>query len=113
MRGLPPLPCCASSTACIAATTPGSRPNWSGSECGAAAGKVAVATPEMAALIGDAQRLSAAGDALFDPGIGGLIRLWGFQADDFKAVLPDPAAPPPPGVWRSSASPTCSSTVCR
>ena len=57
-----------------------------------AAGKAATVTPEMAALIGDAQRLSAAGDALFDPGIGGLIRLWGFQADDFKAVLPDPAA---------------------
>jgi thiamine biosynthesis lipoprotein len=26
---------------------------------------------------------------LFNPAIGGLIQTWGFQADDFKAVLPD------------------------
>ena len=57
-----------------------------------AAGKTADVTPEMAALIVDAQRLSAAGEALFDPGIGNLIHLWGFQSDEFKAVLPDPAA---------------------
>lgn len=57
-----------------------------------AAGKTAEVTPEMAALIADAQRLSAAGEGLFDPGIGGLIQLWGFQSDEFKSVLPDPAA---------------------
>ena len=57
-----------------------------------AAGKTAEVTPEMAALIADAQRISALGEALFDPGIGGLIHLWGFQSDEFKAVLPDPSA---------------------
>ena len=57
-----------------------------------AAGKTASVSPEMASLLGDAQRLSALGDGLFDPGIGRLIGLWGFQADDFKAQLPDPAA---------------------
>ena len=70
---------------------------WQPSELSAlnaaiAEGKPHTVTPEMAALIGDAQRLSAAGDALFDPGIGGLIHLWGFQSDEFKAVLPDAAA---------------------
>jgi thiamine biosynthesis lipoprotein len=55
-------------------------------------GKTQPVTPEMAALIVDAQRLSALGDALFDPGIGRLIALWGFQSDEFKAQLPDPAA---------------------
>ena len=64
-----------------------------------AAGKTESVTPEMAALITDAQRLSKAGDALFDPGIGGLIRLWGFQSDDFKAALPDPAAL---ATWRAA-----------
>ena len=57
-----------------------------------ATGKSAEVTPEMAALIADAQRISQAGEGLFDPGIGGLIHLWGFQSDEFKAVLPDPAA---------------------
>ena len=57
-----------------------------------AAGKTIEVTPEMAALIADAQRLSAAGEGLFDPGIGGLIQLWGFQSDDYKAALPDPKA---------------------
>src|SRR5664279_1540592 len=57
-----------------------------------AAGKTAEVTPEMAALIADAQRISTLGEGLFDPGIGGLIHLWGFQSDEFKAVLPDPAA---------------------
>ncbi len=45
---------------------------------------------EMAALLGDAQRRSAQGDGLFDPGIGHLIQAWGFQSSDFKAVLPEP-----------------------
>jgi len=64
-----------------------------------AAGKTQPVTPEMAALLRDAQRLSAQGDGLFDPGIGGLIRLWGFQSDEFKAVLPDPAAL---AAWRAA-----------
>jgi thiamine biosynthesis lipoprotein len=64
-----------------------------------AAGKAAEVTPEMAALIKDAQRLSALGDGLFDPGIGALIRLWGFQSDDFAAKLPDPQAL---AAWRAA-----------
>jgi len=70
---------------------------WQPSELSAlneaiAAGKMLNVTPEMAALITDAQRIAAAGDALFDPGIGGLVKLWGFHSDEFKAVLPDPVA---------------------
>ncbi|HEX6733756.1 MAG TPA: FAD:protein FMN transferase [Azonexus sp.] len=57
-----------------------------------AAGRAHSVTPELAALIRDAQQLSAQGDYLFDPGIGRLIGLWGFQADEFKAELPAPAA---------------------
>ena len=57
-----------------------------------AAGKTAEVSSEMAALIADAQRISLAGEGLFDPGIGSLIHLWGFQSDEFKAVLPDPVA---------------------
>ena len=54
-----------------------------------AAGKPARVTPEMAAILSDAQRIAALGDGLFDPGIGRLIHLWGFQSDEFKAILPD------------------------
>ena len=57
-----------------------------------AAGKPHTVSPELAELIRDAQQLSAQGDYLFDPGIGQLIRLWGFQADEFKGELPAPAA---------------------
>ena len=69
---------------------------WQPSELSAlneaiAAGKPHTVSPELAELIRDAQQLSAQGDYLFDPGIGQLIRLWGFQADEFKAELPPPA----------------------
>lgn len=47
-------------------------------------------SPELAAILRDATRLSVQSQGLFDPAIGGLIKLWGFQADTFKAVLPDP-----------------------
>jgi thiamine biosynthesis lipoprotein len=43
---------------------------------------------ELANLIRDSQALASAGDNLFDPGIGQLIKTWGFHGDDFKAVLP-------------------------
>lgn len=46
-------------------------------------------TPELAAMLKDAAQLSAQSDGLFNPAIGGLVRLWGFHADEFKAVLPD------------------------
>lgn len=77
---------------------------WQPSELSAlnasiAAGKTHVVTPELADLVADAQRLSLIGDALFDPGIGGLIRLWGFQSEEFKSVLPDPVAL---AAWRAA-----------
>jgi FAD:protein FMN transferase len=45
--------------------------------------------PEVASMLKDAAQLSAQSGGLFNPAIGGLVRLWGFQADEFKAVLPD------------------------
>jgi thiamine biosynthesis lipoprotein len=49
-------------------------------------------TPELAAMLLDAQQMSATGDGLFDPALGGLIELWGFHTDTFLPVRPDPAA---------------------
>ncbi|MFZ2855229.1 MAG: FAD:protein FMN transferase [Rhodocyclaceae bacterium] len=77
---------------------------WQPSELSAlnaalAAGQTLAVSPEMAALIADAQRIAALGERLFDPGIGGLIGLWGFQSDEFKAALPDPTAL---AVWRKA-----------
>ncbi len=57
-----------------------------------AKGQPRTVTPELAAFIREAAELAERGDHLFDPGIGRLIALWGFQADEFKAQLPDPAA---------------------
>lgn len=54
-----------------------------------AQGKTLVVSPELAALLDDAKQVSAQAGGLFNPAIGGLIQAWGFQADDFKAVLPD------------------------
>ncbi len=53
-----------------------------------AAGRHQTVTPEMAAFLGEAQELSRRGDGLFDPGIGELIQLWGFHADEYQPVLP-------------------------
>lgn len=53
-----------------------------------AEGRALEVTPELADLVQEAQDLSRRGDYLFDPGIGQLIKLWGFQADEFKAELP-------------------------
>jgi thiamine biosynthesis lipoprotein len=53
-----------------------------------AAGKPLAVSPELAAFVSEAQQLSRQGDYLFDPGIGELIKLWGFQADEFRAELP-------------------------
>lgn len=57
-----------------------------------AAGRALSVDPEMASLLDDARGLAAAGDYLFDPGIGRLVALWGFHDDSFQAKLPDPAA---------------------
>ncbi|MDR2164841.1 MAG: FAD:protein FMN transferase [Zoogloeaceae bacterium] len=55
-----------------------------------AAGRRANVTPEMRDFLREARELAAQGGYRFDPGIGRLIRLWGFQNDEFQARLPDP-----------------------
>ncbi|MEW5781904.1 MAG: FAD:protein FMN transferase [Pseudomonadota bacterium] len=57
-----------------------------------AAGRPHKVSAELAGLIRTAQRLAGQGDGLFDPGIGRIIALWGFQSDEFKPALPDAAA---------------------
>lgn len=57
-----------------------------------AAGQTHEVALEMAEFMAEAQALAAQGDYLFDPGIGQLIKLWGFHADEFEARLPDPEA---------------------
>lgn len=47
--------------------------------------------PGMIPLLEDATRLSEQSGGLFNPAIGNLVRLWGFQGDEFKPVHPDPA----------------------
>ena len=47
---------------------------------------------ELAELIRDAGALSAQSGGTFNPAIGGLIKLWGFQNDEFLPQRPDPAA---------------------
>jgi thiamine biosynthesis lipoprotein len=54
-----------------------------------ARGESREATPELAAMLKDAGKLSAQSEELFNPAIGGLIKLWGFHADEYKSVLPD------------------------
>lgn len=68
---------------------------WQESELSAlnaaiAAGKPHEVSAELAVFINTAQELSAAGDYLFDPGIGRLIALWGFQTDDIQPHVPPP-----------------------
>ncbi len=70
---------------------------WQPSELSAlnesvAAGRRHEVTAEFAGYIREAQAAAAAGDHLFDPGIGRLVALWGFHADDIQARLPDAAA---------------------
>lgn len=55
-----------------------------------AQGKSKEVSPEMESILIDAMQLSAQSGGLFNPAIGGLIKAWGFQADEFKPVLPDP-----------------------
>lgn len=53
-----------------------------------AAGRSAALTAELLDLTRDAQYLSLQSNGLFNPAIGRLIRLWGFQQDDFTATRP-------------------------
>lgn len=48
-------------------------------------------SPELAAILADAQALAAQSNDLFNPAIGRLVALWGFHSDDFKPQRPDPA----------------------
>ncbi|MDA8384036.1 MAG: FAD:protein FMN transferase [Betaproteobacteria bacterium] len=47
--------------------------------------------PGLGPMLADATRFSLRSGGLFDPAIGKLIRLWGFEADTFRPVRPDPA----------------------
>jgi thiamine biosynthesis lipoprotein len=49
-------------------------------------------TPELAAMLRDAQTLSVHSNDLFNPAIGGLIALWGFHADTPQSRVPDARA---------------------
>jgi thiamine biosynthesis lipoprotein len=57
-----------------------------------ARGDRASVTPELAAMLRDAQTLSIQSNDLFNPAIGGLIALWGFHSDAPQARVPDAAA---------------------
>jgi len=57
-----------------------------------ARGERATVTPELVAMLRDAQALSKQSDDLFNPAIGGLIALWGFHADTPQSQVPDAAA---------------------
>lgn len=48
--------------------------------------------PEVFALLSQAQQMSSASEGLFNPAIGQLVALWGFHADSFAPVTPNPAA---------------------
>ena len=55
-----------------------------------ARGEAAIVSDELAAMLKDAQHIAATSDELFDPALGGLIALWGFHADSFVPLRPDP-----------------------
>jgi thiamine biosynthesis lipoprotein len=57
-----------------------------------ARGEAATVSEELATMLADAQRLSAAGDGLFNPAMGALIAMWGFHSEEFVARLPESAA---------------------
>ena len=52
-------------------------------------GKAASVSPELAAMLQDSANISVQSEGLFNPTIGGLIQLWGFQSDDVQSALPD------------------------
>ncbi|MFP5409807.1 MAG: FAD:protein FMN transferase [Gammaproteobacteria bacterium] len=57
-----------------------------------ARGERAQVSPELAAMLKDAQALAAQTGERFNPAIGGLVALWGFHADAPQAQAPDDAA---------------------
>jgi FAD:protein FMN transferase len=54
-----------------------------------AQGKTAMVSPELAAILQDAKLRSQQSQGLFNPAIGKLIQLWGFQRDEFTPVEVD------------------------
>jgi thiamine biosynthesis lipoprotein len=56
-----------------------------------ARGEAGRATPHLARLIESSQRLSRQSEGLFDPAIGGLVRLWGFHSDEPLTGQPPPS----------------------
>ena len=54
-----------------------------------AAGRSLVVSKPLAQMLQDAAAVEKQSGGLFNPAIGRLIRLWGFQADEFKPVAPD------------------------
>ncbi len=67
---------------------------WQPSELSAlnaaiAHGQSKIVSAELATLLQQAAQFSAQSDGLFNPSIGGLIHAWGFQADEFKALVPN------------------------
>ncbi len=50
----------------------------------------ATLSPELAAMLVDATRLSVRAEGLFNPAIGNLVRLWGFHSDTFVPRRPGP-----------------------
>lgn len=48
-------------------------------------------SPELADILRDAAAFSVQSGGTFNPAIGGLIKLWGFQNDEFPALRPDSA----------------------
>lgn len=70
---------------------------WQPSELSAlnaalARGEAMQVTPELMAMLKDAQTMALLSDERFNPAIGGLVALWGFHADAPQAQLPDAAA---------------------
>ncbi|MES2368565.1 MAG: FAD:protein FMN transferase [Pseudomonadota bacterium] len=59
---------------------------------GLAKGEHIPVSPELAAMLRDAQTVSARSNDLFNPAIGNLIALWGFHADTPQGKVPDAAA---------------------
>ncbi len=55
-----------------------------------AEGREIDAGPELAAMITESRQLSHSSQGLFNPAIGGLVRLWGFHTDDYPIIGPPP-----------------------
>jgi len=56
-----------------------------------AQGRQIKVSPELESILTDATKLSVRSEGLFNPAIGRLIGVWGFQRDEFTPVHPDPA----------------------